>query len=125
MSEIQAAPGIDPAFLQLLQQHRRGDCLSDLSAAMREASKATQLTGKASTVTLKIKLAPTSSIKGAISVCDDIKVTLPKEDKGGSLFYGAEDGSLLRDDPKQQHLELKTVTGGAKDGAIELRKVEA
>jgi hypothetical protein len=123
--DVQTAiePDVDPAFLRLMQVHRRGDCLDELGQALREVSKTAQLTGKAATLTLKIKVAPTSTVKGAVSVTDEIKLTLPKMDKGGSLFYSDENGALLRDDPKQGHLELKTVTGGPRDGAVELKKV--
>jgi hypothetical protein len=118
-------PTIDPAFLQLMQQHRGGECLGDLSAALREVNKAVQLTGKGGSVTLKIKIAPAQNINGAVAVEDDIKTTLPSPQKGGSLFYADENGTLLREDPKQLHMELRQVTGGPADGAIELRKVEA
>lgn len=119
------APPIDPAFLQLMQQHRRGNCLCELSESLRELNKQVQLTGKGGSLTLKISVTPATSLKGAVTVRDEIRITAPKTDKGGSLFYASADGALLRDDPNQQHLELRTVQGGPTDGAVELRKVEA
>jgi hypothetical protein len=118
-----AAPAVDPLFVHLMQQHRKGDCLADMSAALREVNKVVQLTGKPASVTLKIKVAPLGSVKGAVTVADDIKTSLPKQDKGASMFYANGDGTLLRDDPNQQHLDLRTVNGGAQDGAIEIRKL--
>lgn len=113
----------DPAFHQLMIQHRKGDCLDELGKALREVTKAVQLTGKKGVLTLKINIQPATGFKGAIAVGDDIKVTLPKLDKGGSLFFANEDGGLQRDDPDQRHLDLKVVSGGPADGKLELRKI--
>jgi hypothetical protein len=116
---------IETAFLQLMQKHRAGDCLHELGVGLRELTKAVQLNGKGGTITLKISVKPASNIKGAVSVSDDITVKAPKLEKGGSLFYADSDGALHRDDPNQKLLELRTVSGGQHDGAVELKKVDA
>lgn len=124
-TETVTAPAVDPLFVHLMQQHRRGDCLADMSAALREVNKAVKQTGKAASLTLKIRVSPMGSTKSAVEVSDEIKTSLPKMPQGTSLFFAGVDGALLKDDPNQQHLDLRQVTGGAQDGAIEIRKVTA
>jgi hypothetical protein len=117
------APAIDGAFLQLLQQHRGGECLHEVSQGLRELTKAVQITGKGGVLTFKLAMKPASGIRGAVAVADDVSVKLPKLPKDGSLFYANAEGRLMRDDPNQTTLDLKVVKGGPDDGAIELRKV--
>lgn len=117
------APAIDGAFLQFLQQHRSGECLHDISTGLRELTKACQLTGKGGVLTIKVAMKPASGIRGAVAVADDVSVKLPKLPKDGSLFYANSDGRLMRDDPNQTTLDLKVVSGGPKDGEVELRRI--
>lgn len=114
---------VDPAFLSLLQQHRRGDCLDELGVALRELNTAVQLTGKGGTLTLTIAVKPNSGVRGAVQIKDKIKATLPKIEADASLFYVNKDGALQRDDPNQTHLDLRVVQGGPDDGGTELRRV--
>jgi len=119
-------PGIDSAFLTLLQHHRSGQILSDLSAAMREVTEAAQLQGKPAAITLKITVKPASNACGAVVVVDDIKTKLPTPEKKGSFFFSDDAGNLFRDDPRQKELPLlKTVDGGKSFDVVELKKVAA
>lgn len=102
------AAAIDGAFLAVLQNHRRGAALSDLADAMREVTEAVQATGKAGVVTLKFKVRAAAK-SGAMIVEDEIKTTLPKTEAEGSIFFADADGNLLREDPNQRTLPLRTV----------------
>lgn len=104
-------PAIDGAFLNLLQNHRRGEVLSDLADAVREVTEAVRATGKGGKIsfTLKIRQAAKS---GAMVVEDEVKTTLPKSEAEGSIFFADDAGNLLREDPNQRQLPLRTVAGG-------------
>lgn len=117
------SPAIDASLLALLQQHRHGECLHEASTALRELTKAVQLTGKGGVVTIRFAMKPASGIRGAVAVADDVSVKLPKPPKDGSLFYANKDGRLMRDDPNQQVMDLRTVESGPNEGDLELRKI--
>jgi hypothetical protein len=121
--EVLAPAVVDKAFLELLTQHRRGECLDELSQGLRELNAAVELTGKGGIITLRIAIKPNGGIKRAVQIKDDIKLTLPKLDKGASLFYVNKDGALQREDPDQTHLDLRVVKGGPNDGSVELRRI--
>lgn len=108
-------PGVDRAFLDLLTTHRRGDCMHELGQAIREATKATTLTGKPATVTLKLKIATSSQIAGAILVSDDVTLKTPREDKGGSLDYAEEVSASGNLAGKPGSIELPPVVSAAID----------
>ena len=123
-TEQEALP-IDSAFLSLLQLHRNGQALDDLSQAMREATEAAQLQGKVAVITLKIAIKPAGNGSGAIVVADDIKVKLPMPDKVTSFFFCDEAGNLHRNDPRQKELPLRSIEGGAPVDVQTLKKVQA
>lgn len=120
-NQNQALPDVDSAFLTLLQHHRSGQVLSDLSAAMREATEAAQLQGRKAVIILKINIEPAAKSAGAVVVTDDVTLKLPVPEKRGSFFFADEAGNLLRDDPRQKELPLKTIAGGKDAEVVELR----
>jgi hypothetical protein len=118
-------PAIDAAFLQLLQQHRSGQVLSDLSAAMRQATEAAQLQGKPAGITLKIVIKPAGNGSGAVVVADQITTKLPVPAAATSFFFADEHGNLLRNDPRQKELPLRAITGGQPVAVETLRTAKA
>jgi hypothetical protein len=115
-------PQVDSAFLNVLQHHRGGAVLTDLADAMREVTEAVQLSGKAGGVTLRILVQPAGA-RGAIIIADDIKTTLPKLDKVTSIFFADDNGNLVRNDPNQRELPLRSIDGGAEVLHQPLQKV--
>lgn len=112
---------IDPSFSNLLQQHRLGGCLDDLGQSLRDVTDAALLTGKAGMITLKLMVDPTKS--GAVEIYDDIVVKMPKAEKTGSLFFVGPDGILVRNNPNQLEMPLRSIEGGAPVDVESLRKV--
>ncbi len=112
---------IDPSFTNLLQQHRQGGCLDELGQAMRDVIDAAQLTGNPGVITLKVMIDPTKS--RAIEIYDDIKVTMPKAEKEGSMFFVGEGGALVRNNPNQLEMPLRSIEGGAVVDVNSLRQV--
>lgn len=101
-------PAIDGSALTVLQNVRKGQILTDISAALREVSGAVMLVGKPGCVTIKLNISP-SSVGGAMVIADDISTKIPKAPKSSSLFYADKDGNLRRDDPNQIEMQLRTV----------------
>lgn len=126
-TQDQAAPATDSRFFGLMQVHRHGEMQNDLSAALRDITQAAQLMGKPAKMTVTIVVKPAAQIKGAVLIEDDIKVTLPKPERENSIFYATEDGTLLREDPKQMKLQLRVIEAPAvsEQGAESLKKVGA
>ena len=114
-------PTIDNSFTNLLQQHRHGEALNELGQALRNITDAAQLTGNPGCITLKILIAPTKS--GAVEIMDDIKLTLPKAEKIGSLFFVGENGALVRNNPNQLEMPLRSIEGGAAVDVSTLKQV--
>ncbi len=117
-----AQPELNPAFLTLLQQHRSGQVLNDVAQALAAVSEAVQLAGKAGSLTLTITLKPSGALN-AIVIGDKLKVTLPVLKKPESLFWVDDNGQLVRENPNQRQLPLRTIQGGAVD-ATTLKKVQ-
>lgn len=111
MSETTQAP-INNHFINMLTIHREGDAISELSKAMAEVTAAALLTGRAGHFSIKFTIKPAGKQAVAVTVEDDITVKLPKADKCNSIFFSDENGALLRDNPRQMKLALKSVEGG-------------
>lgn len=106
-------------FNQTLEQLRYGTLHDELTQKLNELTAAVTNTGEVGTLTLSIKLKPTNN-SGQIEVIDDIKLSMPKENKGTSIMFATPENNLQREDPRQMAIEgLRTVD---KDTG-ELRKV--
>lgn len=89
-------------FTDTLAALRLGSLSDDLSDKMNELTNKCVETGRAGSLTLKITLKPGNA--GQIEVLDDIKMTMPKEQKGSSLMFATTEGNLQREDPRQKSL---------------------
>lgn len=104
----ESAPAIDRAALNILEAHKNGRIITDLSAALKQVTAAVQLTHKGGSVTLTMKVTPAS--KGDASTLiflPKVKVSVPEAETPGSIFYADEDFNLVREDPNQTRLDLK------------------
>ncbi len=112
---------IDQSFVMLLTQHRGGEALNELGQALRDVTDAALLTGNPGVITLKLMIDPTKS--GAVELYDDQKITMPKAEKVGSLFFVGQDGKLQRNNPAQLEMPLRSIQGGVVQDAENLRQV--
>jgi type I site-specific restriction endonuclease len=96
-------------FLDLLREHRNGVTHDELSQALQEVVAAVSTEGKAGKLQLTIAVKPHGD--GAVMVMDEVKVTVPKKTKGGSLFFVTPENNLARQDPKQPNLPLREIGG--------------
>jgi hypothetical protein len=95
-------------FIALLQGKTGGVTLPQLDAELAELIQTVQTTGRAGTLTYKVKIIPNA--KKGVRVEDTVDVKRPKEEVGVSFFFVGPGGSLLRNDPNQTELNLRVVT---------------
>ncbi len=114
-------PPINNHFLNMLQGHREGEAITELSEAMAKATEAALLTGRPGAVILKFTFKQAGKVAGAVVIEDDITVKLPKAEKVNSIFY-FQDGALLRENPKQLKMEFKPVEAAVGDQLEQMRK---
>ena len=95
-------------FTDTLTSLRYGTLSDDLTKALNDLTTKCADSGKQGSLTLKLVLKPGNG--GQIEISDDIKVVMPKEVKGSSIFWATPEGNLTRDDPKQMAIEgLRTL----------------
>lgn len=103
-------------FVAVLNQLHRGSAVADASDALAEVVRAVRENGKKGKLTLAITVVPLSKGDAVDLVCE-VAVKVPKPNKGSSLFFVADDGTLLRNDPRQGELKLTVVADQAKPAA--------
>lgn len=81
--------------------------LHDLSEAMAECADRAKHTGKMATMTFQLKFKPQGVDK--MEVEDVIKTALPEFPRAKTLMFVGNEGELMKDDPSQRKLELKSV----------------
>ncbi len=107
-------------FNDTISALRYGTLATELTSQLKELVGACAATGRSGTLSLSIKLKPGKG--GQIEVHDELKVTLPKPEKGTTLLFATPDNALQREDPRQLSLEgLRTVD---KDSG-EIREIAA
>jgi hypothetical protein len=94
-------------FIAMLQQKAGGIALTDLDQALAEVVSRVTGTRKKGKLTLTITIKPNA--KRGVQVLDDLKVDLPKDEVATSFFYAGDNGELLKNDPQQRELELRSV----------------
>jgi hypothetical protein len=95
---------------------RFGETIDELSEEFNKLVQAVENTGRAGELTLQIKLKPSTA--GAIELTDLVKVKLPPQQKGTSLFFATPEGNLVRNDPRQKEIP------GLKEVAATTQKVK-
>lgn len=109
-------------FTDTLNHMRFGTLSEDLTKALHDLTQKCADTGRVGKLTLELQLKPGKG--GQIEVFDDIRVKLPKEERGSTILFATPEGNLTREDPRQLQIEglrtvdkatgeLKRVAGGA------------
>lgn len=99
------------SFLDTLTRLRYGQCVEDLTTELHQLLCAVNRTGRAGSLTLKIKVKPIdkSASVERIQVSDDITVVTPRPERGSTfLFLDAQNNPSVND-PRQPQLELRAV----------------
>lgn len=100
-------------FPDTLAHIRYGELAEELADGLNELVSKVSSTGKAGKLVLTLALKPGKG--GQIEVADDLKLTLPKEDRGHTIMFATPEGNLQREDPRQRSLEgIRSVDQEAK-----------
>lgn len=95
------------SFAQTLENLRHGTVAEEIDALLTEALQATADTGKQSKVTISLTIKPNGN--GVYKIMDDVKSTLPKFDKEPTVLFTDGKQQLVREDPRQQKLNLERI----------------
>lgn len=97
-------------FSQQLGHLGRGTLDFELTEKLAQLIRAVRETGKKGSITLKLDVAKLNGRdENAVKIVPAIKLTTPELAPYESVMYSTADGDLLRDDPRQQKLELREV----------------
>ncbi len=97
-------------FSETIIQINNGATVAEMNDALQKVVAAVRATGKSGTVTLTVKVSPAA--KNAVDVLmveAQVKARLPEPERGMTIFYATEENRLVRNDPKQPRLDLRTV----------------
>lgn len=95
-------------FIDTFRHIEGGLLLEELAERQREILQAVSHTNKKGSLTITLNYTPEGH--GQVSIEADIKAKAPKLARGRSLFFLTPDANLERNDPRQQEMELRTVT---------------
>ena len=98
-------------FSQQIAHLSKGTLDAELTEALGDLVKAINDHGKKGSITLTLTLKP-ESVHGEvkmITVSPDVKVSSPQPQRMSSRMWPTYDGDLLRDDPDQGTLDLKSI----------------
>lgn len=87
-----------------------GSFIDDASDALNKLVTAVDETGRGGKLTLTLAIKKATRGSGAMVVQDEIKLTMPKMDSRETMLFATPEGNLVTEDPRQQKLDLKTVT---------------
>lgn len=96
------------SFMDFIREHRNGHTHDELSDALQALVAEVNEQGKAGTLTLTISVKPIGKSDG-LEVGADIKSKPPKAAAGVSIFFPTPENNLVRQDPRQQAMELREV----------------
>ena len=85
----------------------RGSVFKNLNEQLAAVVAGVKITGKAGELSLKLKIKPNGEHQ--VEITDEIKAKIPEPSRAKTLMFIAEDNSLIRTDPRQTTLPLKTV----------------
>lgn len=96
------------SFMKFLQEHRGGSTHDEISEKIRDLVASVTDEGKSGKLTITIAIKPVGKGDG-LEVAVEAKSSPPKPTAGVSIFFASPDNSLVRQDPRQQTLELREV----------------
>lgn len=93
-----------------LRALRGGVFVDEASAELAKVVNAVTETGKPGKLTIELTLSKAGRGSSALVIRDKITSKLPSEGSIETLLFATPEGALVTADPRQQALELRTVT---------------
>ena len=100
--------GVRP-ITDTLRHVRGGELIDEASEQLAKVVQAVDATGKAGTLTIKLRIKKISR-SGALEILDDVTSVVPEDEKLTTLMFPTPEGNLVTSDPRQKRLDLKDVT---------------
>lgn len=100
--------GNSRAFHDFLREHRNGVTHDELSDALQDLVAAVIEEQKAGKLTLTVSIKPLGKSDG-LEVSAEVKSVPPKTQPGVSIFFASPENNLVRQDPRQQTMELREI----------------
>ncbi len=100
-------------FTQVLADLPGGRTVDELSEQLAAVVLAVAKANKKGSLTLTLEILPNAD--NMVVIRDQIKTKVPLLDRGTAHFYFDEEGSLLKDNPKQGKLPLRAVETASKE----------
>lgn len=97
-------------FTDIIGEIEDGQLLRDLTDASYRVAEAAMETRKAGSITITIKYTPAGR---SVLIDADVKENVPKHSRPTTTFFVGDDGELMRNDPTQPRLPLRSVDDGA------------
>lgn len=114
------------SFSIFLNDLNDGRTLAGLTGDLAELLRTVQSTGRAGSMTLKIKVAPAG--KGhdvdKVTIIAERKLELPKPEAPSDFFWLTEDAEPTRQHPRQHALDLRDVKTIDADGVINFKEAK-
>jgi hypothetical protein len=108
-------------FEVTLREMRGGRSLNELSEKLAELVAAVKQTGKAGSITYKLKVKPASAGDlVTLQLEDDLKPKIPELARGASIFFADDANVLQRTDPRQKEFTLTTVPSVAPEPLVKV-----
>ena len=102
MSHPEISTEVDPeAFVAWVNEYPRGALGFDLSKALAECVRSTQLHGRASTLQLAVKIQPGEGLADDLAVTAEVKSKPAAAPVPKVTFFATAEGGLSRRDPNQ------------------------
>lgn len=102
------------AFSLFMVELNDGSTHAALSADFAELLRTVQNTGRAGSLTLKVKVAPATRTNSGsvdkVTITADRKLELPKPEQASDFFWLTDEGETSRNHPRQHDLPLRDVT---------------
>lgn len=95
-------------FADFLRDHRNGLTHEELSEALNTLVGAVNEERRGGTLTFTVAVKPMGKSDG-LEVSADIKLTPPKPAPGVSIFFSTPENNLVRQDPRQQAMDLREI----------------
>lgn len=113
-------------FTDVIRDMRGGKIVNTATDELAELVCAVLETNKAGSLTLKLTIKPDKGGENQLTLEASIDTKLPKLELPASIFFGAEDGSLTRTDPRQAEMSLSEVSSRKSPGVTgdQLRTVQ-
>lgn len=96
-------------FMDFLREHRSGITHDILSDKLQELVAAVTAEEKGGKMVITIGVKPLGKSDG-LEVSTAIDLKLPKETPGSAIFFPTPENNLVRQDPRQQSMELREIT---------------